>query len=194
MSSQVLWFATRGAGIVSLLLFTAVVCLGILTSGRWQARGWPRFLTAELHRSLALVSVAFLGLHIATAIVDPYTSLGLASAILPLASPYRPFWIGLGVVALDLVLALTLSSLFRARLGPRVWRTIHWSAYTFWPIALLHGIGAGSDAFAGWMLGLDAACLTAVGLAIMWRLDPRRDPADLARVVASAASGRGVIR
>lgn len=27
MSDQILWFATRGAGVVSLLLFTAVVAL-----------------------------------------------------------------------------------------------------------------------------------------------------------------------
>ena len=46
MSTQVLWFATRGAGIVSLLLFTVVVGLGVMTSVRWQARHWPHGVIA----------------------------------------------------------------------------------------------------------------------------------------------------
>ncbi len=76
MSDQILWFATRGAGVVSLLLFTAVAILGILAVMRWQSPAWPRFLSVGLHRNLALLSVAFLLAHIVTAIVDPFTSLG----------------------------------------------------------------------------------------------------------------------
>ena len=95
MTSQLLWFATRGAGVVSLLLFTVVVCLGVLTVLRWQTEDWPRFLTAELHRSLALLSVVFVTMHIVTAIVDPFTSLGLVAAVIPFASSYRPLWVGL---------------------------------------------------------------------------------------------------
>ena len=88
MNDQLYWFATRGAGVVSLLLFTAVMCIGILTTMRWQSHRWPRFLTAELHRSLALMSVVFLGFHIVTAIVDPFTNLGLAAALIPFASEH----------------------------------------------------------------------------------------------------------
>ncbi len=170
MSTQILWFATRGAGIVSLLLFTAVVGLGVMTSVRWQAPSWPRFLTAEVHRRLALLSVVFLALHIVTAVVDPYASLGWISALVPFASSYRPLWLGLGVVSLDLVLALIATSLLRARIGRRAWRAIHWTAYASWPLALVHGIGTGSDAAAPWMLGIDAACLAIVGAAVAWRI------------------------
>lgn len=194
MSTQILWFATRGAGIVSLLLFTAVVCMGVLTSARWQAPGWPRFLTAEVHRSLALLSIVFLALHIVTAVADPFTALGPIAALVPLASSYRPFWVGLGVVALDLLIALTLSSLLRARLGYGIWRAVHWSAYTAWPIALVHGIGSGSDAFAPWMLTIDALCVGLVGAALAWRMTVRQPATDLAAVVASTDLGRGAPR
>ncbi len=189
MSTQVLWFATRGAGIVSLFLFTAVVVLGVVTSVRWQARQWPRFLTAEVHRSIALLSVVFLALHIVTAVIDPFTSLGWISAVVPFASSYRPFWLGLGVVSLDLLVAVVVTSLLRARVGRRVWRAVHWTAYASWPLALAHGIGTGSDATAAWMIGIEAACILAVVTAVAWRLVAGRRSADLPALVASVGRG-----
>ncbi len=170
MTDPILWLAARGAGVVSLLLFTAVVCLGVLTVVRWQSPSWPRFLSVGLHRNLALLSVVFLVLHIVTAIVDPYTSLGLVAATIPFASSYRPLWVGFGVIAVDLLLALVVSSLLRARLGQRAWRAIHWLAYAAWPFALAHGFGAGSDGSAAWLLAIQAACVAAVGGAVAWRI------------------------
>lgn len=170
MTSQLLWFAARGAGVVSLLLFTVVVCLGILTVLRWQTEDWPRFLTAELHRSLALLSVAFVGIHIVTAIVDPFTSLGLVAAVIPFASSYRPLWVGLGVISIDLGLAVLVTSLVRPWFGQQAWRLTHWVAYGSWPLAIAHSIGSGSDGGAPWMLAIDAVCIGAVVLALVWRL------------------------
>jgi len=192
VTDQLLWYATRGAGIVSLLMFTAVMVLGVLNVSRWQRPAWPRFLTAGLHRNLSLLALVFLGVHIVTAIVDPFTSLGLAAAIVPLASSYRPLWVGLGVVAVDLLIALVVTSLVRARLGQRAWRAIHWLAYAAWPLALAHGVGAGSDGFAAWMLALDAVCVAAVGLAAAWRLVVIRpgSPAVLQEVVAAVGRPR----
>ena len=138
MNDQILWFATRGAGVVSLLLFTAVACLGILTVVRWQSPSWPRFLSRELHRNLALLSVAFLAVHIVTAVADPFTSLGITAALVPFASSYRPVWVGLGVIALDLLLAIVVTSLVRNAMGQRAWRTVHWLAYAAWPLTLLN--------------------------------------------------------
>jgi methionine sulfoxide reductase heme-binding subunit len=169
VSDQILWFATRGAGIVSLLLFTAVTGLGVLTVVRWQSPSWPRFLTVQLHRNLALLSVGFLALHIVTAIVDPFTSLGIVAAAIPFASSYRPLWVGLGVISMDLAVAVVVTSLLRDRLGQRTWRAVHWLAYASWPLAVVHSLGAGSDAFAPWMLAIDAACVVAVGAALVWR-------------------------
>jgi sulfoxide reductase heme-binding subunit YedZ len=169
MFDQILWFAARGAGIVSLLLSTAVVCLGLLTAARWQRPGWPRFLTVELHRSVALVSVVFVGLHVLTAIVDPYAQLGLLAAIVPLASTYRPVAVAFGVISVDLLIAVLATSLIRDRIGQRTWRAVHWLAYAAWPLAVLHSLIAGSDAFAPWMLAIIAACCAAVVVTLAWR-------------------------
>jgi predicted ferric reductase len=169
VSTQILWFATRGAGIVSLILFSAVACLGLLAVARTQARWWPRFLTVELHRNLALLSVVFLAIHILTAVLDPFTHLGLAAAIVPLASAYRPLPVAFGVVSIYLVAAVVVTSLLRERVGHRVWRAIHWTSYASFPLAVEHTLTAGSDSFAQWMLGVTAVCVLAVGGALLYR-------------------------
>ena len=169
MSTQILWFATRGAGIVSLILFSSVACLGLLAVARTQAPWWPRFLTVELHRNLALLSVVFLAIHILTAVLDPFTHLGIAAAFVPLASAYRPLPVAFGVVSVYLVAAVVVTSLLRERIGHRVWRAIHWTSYASFPLAVEHTLTAGSDSFAQWMLGVTAACVLAVGGALLYR-------------------------
>jgi len=170
MSTQILWFATRGAGIVSMILFSAVACLGLLAVARTQSTRWPRFLTVELHRNLALLSIAFLAIHIVTAVLDPFTSLGIAAAIVPLASSYRPVAVALGVVSVDITLAVIVTSLLREHLGQRLWRTVHWASYASWPLAVAHTITAGSDAFSIWMVAVTAGCVLAVGACLAWRM------------------------
>ncbi len=187
MSTQILWFATRGSGIVSLVLFSAVACLGLLAVARAQSPAWPRFLTVQLHRNLALVSVVFLVLHIVTAILDPFTSLGVLAALVPLASSYRPVAVGLGVISVDLALAVIVTSLLRERIGQRAWRAVHWAAYGAWPLAVVHTITAGSDAWAPWMLGVTGACVIAVVACLLYRLTTETNRSRLAAVTSGTA-------
>ena len=170
MTTQILWFATRGAGIVSLILFSVVACLGLLAVARTQSARWPRFLTVELHRNLALLSVAFLAIHILSAVLDPFTNLGIGAALVPLASSYRPLPVAFGVVSVDLVAAVVVTSLLRGRIGHRAWRAVHWASYAAWPLAVEHTLTAGSDSFAPWMLVVQAACVFAVSAALVWRV------------------------
>src|SRR2546426_11109373 len=94
MSDTILWYATRGAGVVTLILFSGVVVLGIVSSMRWQTPAWPRFLTTGFHRNLALTTLAFLALHIVTAVVDPFTALGWNASLIPFSSSYRRLVVG----------------------------------------------------------------------------------------------------
>lgn len=169
MSDSILWYATRGAGIVSLVLLTGVVMLGIVSAMRWQSASWPRFLTTGFHRNLALTTLGFLALHIITAATDPFTALGWNAALIPFSSPYRRLWLGLGVVALYLMLAIIVTSLLRPLVGYRAWRAIHWLTYAMWPIALIHTIGTGTDPRFTWMLAIEAVCVGGVVAAIAWR-------------------------
>lgn len=170
IQSGALWYASRATGVVSLGLLTAVVLLGILVNRGGRLPGLPRFAVTGLHRNLSLLSVMFLVVHVASVIVDPYVTIGWAQAILPWGSGYQPLWVGMGTVALDLILALVLTSLVRLRMKQRTWRAVHWLAYAAWPVALVHGIGAGTDLRSGWMLWATIAMAGAVGLAAGWRL------------------------
>jgi sulfoxide reductase heme-binding subunit YedZ len=191
MSNSFLWYAARGAGVVSLILLSAVFVLGIVTSVRWSSVTLPRFVTAQLHRNLALLSLVFLGVHIVTAVVDPYTSLGWLTVIVPFSSDYRQVWLGLGVVSVDLALAVIVTSLLRDRVGHRVWRTVHWLAYGAWPLAVLHGLGTGTDAFAPWLLVVQALCVAAVVAAVRWRMSVGRAGQGLGATSTLAAQRQG---
>jgi sulfoxide reductase heme-binding subunit YedZ len=183
VSTTYLWYTTRGAGAVSLLLLSAVMILGVLSAARFESAGWPRFVTTGFHRNLSLLAVIFLALHIVTAVVDPYTNLGWAVAVIPFSSSYRTLWLGLGTVAFDLLLAVLLTSLLRVFIGRRAWRAVHWLAYASWPVAILHGFGTGTDAWSTWLLVLSAICITAVGWAVVARLMlPAADPLAADRV------------
>jgi DMSO/TMAO reductase YedYZ heme-binding membrane subunit len=191
MNDQLLWFATRGAGIVSLVFLTGVVYLGILVSLKWQTRAWPRFATTGFHRSLALLGVAFLGVHIVTAVIDPFTSLGPLAALVPFSSAYRTLWLGLGVLALDLGAAVLVTSLLRNRIGSRTWRAVHWLAYAAWPLALLHGVGTGTDAAAPWMVAVNLTCLAVVGAAVLVRVTASRSGASATPIMAPMQRSTG---
>ena len=152
------------------MLLSASVVLGIAEIRRWQPLAAPRFGIAALHRTVSLLALSLLVVHVLTTLVDPFPHIGVRNAVLPFATSYRPLWIGLGTVASDLLIAVALTSIVRRRLGFRSWRAIHWLAYACWPVALLHGLGAGSDAKATWMLALTAGCVAAVLGTVVARL------------------------
>jgi sulfoxide reductase heme-binding subunit YedZ len=171
-----LWYATRATGVVALVLLTATVVLGVAGTARFATPRWPRVITAQLHRNLSLLAVVFVAAHVVTTVLDPYAPIGWISAVVPFASSYRTFWLGLGTVAFDMLLAVVVTSLLRARLGYRSWRAVHWLGYACWPVALWHGLGTGTDSKLSWLLALDAACVVAVAVAAGWRLSLGRGP------------------
>jgi len=165
-----LWYATRAAGLVTLVLLTASVVLGILNAGRFASRRWPRFVIQGLHRNLALLALAFLVLHVGSTVIDTYTSIGIQDAIVPFLSPYKRWWLGLGAVASDLLIALTITSVTRLRIGQRLWRAVHWAGYLCWPAAIAHGLGTGTDHGQSWVVGMTLCCIAAVMIAATYRL------------------------
>jgi predicted ferric reductase len=186
-----LWYTTRAAGLVTLLLLTASVLLGVMTAGRFSGERWPRFLTTGLHRNLALMTVVFLALHIVTAVVDPFTHLGWLVAVVPFSSYYRTLWLGLGTIAFELLAAIVVTSLVRGFIGPTAWRAVHWLAYGSWPIAVIHGFGTGTDALSIWFLVLSMMCIGAVAMAVAYRVTNRAgDPLSAARTEFRAGVAR----
>ena len=195
MPDTLLWYTTRGAGAVTLILLSSVVVLRILSALRVQSARWPRFLTTGLHRNLALMTLVFLALHIVTAVVDPFTHLGWAAALIPFSSYYRTLWLGLGVISFELLLAIAVTSLLRGYLGHNTWRAIHWLTYAAWPVGVIHGLGSGTDTWSAWMLAITAACVAAIGVAIILRLTiGSTDPLASARATFRTAVDRREVR
>ena len=169
-SSTPLWYLTRATGLVALVLLTLNMAGGLLTSVRYQRPAWPRFVTIGLHRNLALLALAFTGLHIATTLADSFVPIRVQDVFIPFISAYRPVWLGLGAIAFDLMLALAVTSLLRTRMSYWSWRLVHWSAYLCWPVAVLHGLGTGTDTPVRWVLGLTVACVALIAALTGWRL------------------------
>jgi sulfoxide reductase heme-binding subunit YedZ len=169
-SGSALWYFARGPGVAALVLLTVSVVLGIVTSVRWSAPRWPRFVIEYVHRDVTLVVLALIALHVATVVIDGFAPIGWLAVVVPLSSPYRPIWLGLGALGLDLLLAIAVTSWLRHRVGFKVWRFVHWFAYGSWAVAIVHGLGSGTDTRQTWALFVYAACLAAVVAAVWWRL------------------------
>lgn len=168
---ETLWFVSRAFGLVTLVLLTLTAVLGCTHATRTSGGGWLRFTLHALHRNLSLLAVVFLAVHVASAIVDGYVDLAWADAVVPFVSGYHPLWVGLGAIALDLLLAVLVTSLLRTRLSTRVWRGVHLASYALWPVAMVHGLGiGGADSRLTWVIALDVGCAAAVAAALVRRL------------------------
>jgi predicted ferric reductase len=169
-SSTPLWYLTRATGLVALVLLTLSMAFGLLSSVRYQRPALPRFVTIGLHRSMSLLALAFTLIHVVTTLLDSFVPIHVQDVVIPFISAYRPVWLGLGAIAFDLMLALTVTSLLRTRMSYRSWRLVHWTSYLCWPIAVVHGLGTGTDTPVHWVLGLTIACVAVIAVLTGWRL------------------------
>lgn len=168
--SQLLWFVSRGSGLFLLVTLSAVIALGVATRLGSAPFRLPRFVITELHRTLSLFALALLALHVTTALLDPYVSIGWLATVVPFTSPYRPQVIALGTLAVDLAGAVVVTSLLRERLGYGAWRAVHWLAYLAWPLAMVHALQAGPDSRLWWAGALEWASVGLVATAVVARV------------------------
>lgn len=103
-------------------------------------------LTEGAHINIALLTVAFAGLHIVAALLDPFARLGPIDSLIPFVSAYRGTWLGLGVISGYLYGVAILLSWPARRVGRAVWLWLHRTTYAAWLLALIHSLGTGSDA------------------------------------------------
>jgi sulfoxide reductase heme-binding subunit YedZ len=109
------WYLTRSTGAVALLLLSFAIVLGVLDVQRWSTPRWPRFVVDSLHRNVSLLAMAFLVAHILTSVLDSFAPIGLIDAVIPFVGSYRPFWLGLGAVSFDLILAVIVTASSRSK-------------------------------------------------------------------------------
>lgn len=176
MTSLGVWYLMRGSGVVALVLLSGATALGIATWGRVTIGSLPRFATVALHRSVSLLAVAFTAIHVVTAVLDPWAPVRPIAAVVPFAAAAHPGLIGLGAIGVDLLAAVAITGVLRARIGVRAFRAVHWAAYAAWPVAVVHGLGIGTDSGTAWFRLSALAAVGLVGAAVAWRASAvRRD-------------------
>jgi sulfoxide reductase heme-binding subunit YedZ len=202
-SNPVDWYAARAAGFTAYLLLSGVVLVGLTMGAKKNFRRWPRFAVEDVHRFGGLLVGAFVSIHVLTIAIDAWLPFSIGSLIVPFTSRYRPLWVGLGIAAAELLLAIAVTNHYRRRLPYRTWRRIHYANFGVWIAATLHGLGSGTDRSASWSLSLYMLAAGAVSATAVWRFTrdrPRMGQVSLAAValvsVAAAvlAVGLGPLR
>ncbi len=191
LTTPYLWYTTRATGMVALVLFTIVVTLGTLVANRVGGTVVGRFEVNELHRSVSIVAVIFLVMHITTTVIDSYVATGWISVLVPMTSAYRRVGVAVGAVAFDLILAVWLSSLLKVRVKNETWRFIHWFSWLAFSSAILHAYLTGTDAKSGVGLAVVAACAASVFAAALWRYFARPARAAGRTALSPLATAKG---
>ena len=184
-SNPIDWYAARAAGITAYVLLSAVVMLGLTMASKRRFAAWPRFTLEDIHRFGGLLVGSFVALHVVTVAVDAWLPFSLPSIVVPFISRYRPLWVGLGISAAELLLALAVTNHYRRRLPYRFWRRAHYLNFAVWSGATLHALGSGTDRSAPWALALYGGTVAAVSAVAVRRIGrPRR----LTRTASAAAA------
>jgi len=151
------WYLTRAAGFVAyLLLFTSLV-FGLLMTSDLTGRWYRRFQAYDVHRFLSILTLGFVVFHVLIVLPDRYIGFSIVELLVPLASPYRPEFMALGILALALLLLIIGSFYARRLVGYRTWRMLHYITFALFISAMAHGIGAGTDSGRPWAAYLYAA-------------------------------------
>jgi predicted ferric reductase len=164
------WEAIRAGGLLAYTLLSLGVILGLATRTRafdaLLRRGWVN----ELQQSLSVASLAAVAGHVAFILLNTHEPFSLSAVFVPFASAWQPLAVTLGVVSMYLAALLVASSWLRPHIGHKAWRAIHYAGFGAWGLALVHGLLAGSDAQATWVLWLYASSAVAVGSLLAYRV------------------------
>jgi hypothetical protein len=162
------------AGVFALVGMSITIMVGLLATDRIVLGIGHRVLAQAVHRATATAAMAFLVAHLVVKILSGHAK--AADAVV-----FRPTALGLGALAFDLMLVITITGILRAWFAqsakPGLWRALHAVSYLAWPVAIVHGLVAGRKP-AGWVTWGYVLCLIAVGLALLTRVLLVTNPTD----------------
>jgi sulfoxide reductase heme-binding subunit YedZ len=179
---NVTWYLTRIAGIIAYLLLWISTAWGIAIPSKFFDRVLHRSITFEFHQFISLLGLGFLALHMLVLLADQYMPYSVAQLLVPFISPYRPIWVGVGVIAFYLLVLVTVTFYIRQRIGMKAFRYIHYTSLLAYLGATVHGIYSGTDTPLSMMMLMYAGTfLVIVFLFVYWitviRLDKREKAA-----------------
>ena len=178
VASTFAWYAARAGGMVAFGLLTIGVLLGLGLSGRARLKEWPRFAVEDVHRFVGLLTGTFIAVHVLVLLLQSYVPFSVADLVIPGKASFKPLPTALGVVAMELLLALAVTNHYRKELSYSFWRRAHYLNFAVWLFALVHGLVSGTDTGTAWgaafyaVSGGSVAGLTAWRVARLRRLEP----------------------
>ncbi len=190
LTSPYLWYSARATGIVSLVLLTVTIVLGTLVATRVGGNAVGRFELNEVHRSISMISIAFIAFHVVVTVIDSFVPIGVLSVVVPFTSRYQRLPVAIGTIALDLMLAVWISSVFKERIKHSSWRFIHWLSWLCFVSAAVHGFLSGTDAHRMWSELVTVGCITLVAASVVWRISMRPERAAGRTAHSPLSSGR----
>lgn len=144
-SVQLWWYVTRSAGIMAYLMLWFSMILGLAVTSKYMDIMLERMFTYDFHQFISLLSIAFLLVHILVLLLDRYMPYSVLQILVPFISPYRPFWVGIGVISFYVIVLVTVTFYIKRRLGMKSFRVIHYLSLAGFLGGLLHGIYSGTD-------------------------------------------------
>lgn len=166
------WTSSRAAGVAAYLALSLDVIFGLFISTGRADRWISRARTVEVHRWLSGATLALVGAHGLLLLGDGYASFDVLDAIVPFLDSYRPLAVGLGIIAAYLAVVVHASFSLRRKVGAAVWRRIHYLTFVLFVLAAAHGLLAGTDARAPWMIAMYATTTGVAVLLLVHRLLP----------------------
>jgi len=171
-SPKAYWYLSRGSAFVALALLWVSMMLGLLITDK-LSRSWPGAAAAfAIHEYASLLGIVFAGFHALVLLGDRYIAYQPVQILVPFASSnFRPIWVGVGQLCLYVWILVSGSFYVRRRIGQGAWKLIHYASFFIFVVALMHGLGSGSDtgnAFAQafyWLSGGSVLFLTAYRIA-----------------------------
>ncbi|MCA9972921.1 MAG: ferric reductase-like transmembrane domain-containing protein [Anaerolineales bacterium] len=145
VNAETIWYLVRASGTVAYLFLAASTIWGLILSSRLLREIVPGPLTLAMHNYLSWNALGLTALHAVLLLFTSYMDYTVRDLLVPFSGPYSPFWVGIGIIGMYLLLLTTLTFYVRGRIGYRAFHAVHYLTYPAFGMALLHSWFAGTD-------------------------------------------------
>lgn len=139
------WYMTRSSGIVAYLLLSGSMMWGLVISTQSVRGQVPPPVALATHNVLSWLALLLSLIHAVVLRASTFFEYSWLDIFVPFRGPYRPIWVGLGVVAFYLMFVVNVSFDWRRWLGQRTWRWLHYATFLIYLLVTVHVIQSGSD-------------------------------------------------
>ncbi len=164
------WYLVRAAGLTGFLMLAASMLWGIFLSSHLIKDWVPGTGSMLFHATTSWLAVVLTLAHMGLLLFDSYYTYTLSNILVPFTGPYRPFAVGLGIIAFWTVLAVTISFSLRKLMSHRAWLWLHYTSYAAFGLVAVHALLAGTDATRPAMITILVGFSLLVGVMLVMRV------------------------